>query len=192
MMIFQEQYVSPTFPFLSSTNWLFPDLSLIRSRSFIILQSPSPGWFLVYHSWKIMQKKKQKSNFTIGNMDTCTHVIFCSISLLDWSSTMGGVPDQAPAHTTVMAMNVVSLLPPGLSSSISQKNGTSNTPFTLYSRLLNQLYNRFDNRVERTATVRSTGSQTGLYNLYDNRLYTRYSRLSNRLSDNRLYRVNGA
>jgi len=38
------------------------------------------------------------------------------------------------------------------------------------------------NRVERTATVRSTGCQTGLYNRFDNRLYTRYSRLSNRLS----------
>jgi len=32
------------------------------------------------------------------------------------------------------------------------------------------LYNRFDNRVERTATVRSTGFQTGLYNRIDNRL----------------------
>ena len=78
---------------------------------------------------------------------------------------------------------------------------TSYTPFTWY--------NRFDNCVERTATVRSTGCQTGLYNQLDNRLYTRYSRLSdgfdnrlycvykhfNRLSkrfDNRLYRVNGA
>jgi len=37
------------------------------------------------------------------------------------------------------------------------------------------------NRVEQTATVRSTGCQTGLYNRFDNRLYTRYSRLSNRL-----------
>jgi len=35
---------------------------------------------------------------------------------------------------------------------------------------------RFDNRVERTATVRSTGYQTGLYNRFDNRLYTGYSR----------------
>jgi len=41
---------------------------------------------------------------------------------------------------------------------------------------------RFHNRVEGTA-VRSTGSQTGLYNRFDNRLYTRYSRLSNRLSN---------
>jgi len=56
----------------------------------------------------------------------------------------------------------------------------------------------FDNRVERTA-VHSTGRQTALYNRFDNRLYTRYSRLSNLLSnrldnrfDNRLYRVNGA
>ena len=47
---------------------------------------------------------------------------------------------------------------------------------------------RFDNRVERTATVRSTGCQTGLYNQIDNRLYTRYNRLSNRF-DNRLYCV---
>ena len=41
----------------------------------------------------------------------------------------------------------------------------------------------------------TTGCQTGLYNRFDNRLYTRYSRLSNHLSngfDNRLYRVNGA
>ena len=30
---------------------------------------------------------------------------------------------------------------------------------------------RFDKRVERKATVRSTGCQTGLYNLFDNRLY---------------------
>jgi len=38
-------------------------------------------------------------------------------------------------------------------------------------------------------TVRSTGCQTGLYNWFDNWLYTRYGRLSNRLSngfDNRL------
>jgi len=42
------------------------------------------------------------------------------------------------------------------------------------------LYNRFDKRVERTATVRPTGCQTGLYNRFDNRF------------DNRLYRVNGA
>ena len=43
--------------------------------------------------------------------------------------------------------------------------------------------------IQRTATVRSTGRQTGLYNRFDNRLYTRYIRLSNRLSngfDNRL------
>jgi len=39
------------------------------------------------------------------------------------------------------------------------------------------------NRVEQTATVRSTGCQTGLYNRFDNRLYTQYSRLSNRLSN---------
>jgi len=55
------------------------------------------------------------------------------------------------------------------------------TPFTRY--------NRFDNRVERTATVHSTGCQTGLSNRFDNRLYTPYSRLSVRLSngfDNRL------
>jgi len=46
----------------------------------------------------------------------------------------------------------------------------SNIPFTRYNRLSNRLLNlfdnRFDNRVERsrTATVRSTGCQTGLYN----------------------------
>ena len=57
----------------------------------------------------------------------------------------------------------------------------------------NRLSYRFDNSVERTATVRSNGCQTGLYNRFDNR------RLSNRLPngfddrfDNRLYRVNGA
>jgi len=45
----------------------------------------------------------------------------------------------------------------------------------------------------------TTGCQTGLYNRFDNRLYTRYSQFSKRLSnrfdnrfDNRLYRVNGA
>ena len=37
----------------------------------------------------------------------------------------------------------------------------------------------------------TTGCQTGLYNRFDNRLYTRYNRLSNRF-DNMLYRVNGA
>jgi len=61
-----------------------------------------------------------------------------------------------------------------------------NTPFTRYNRL--HFDKRFDNRVERTA-VRSTGFQTRLYNWFDNRLYTRYSRLSSRLSngfDNRL------
>ena len=48
------------------------------------------------------------------------------------------------------------------------------------------------NRVERTATVRSTGCQTRLYNRFDNRLYTRHNRLSNRFDNrfaNRLYRV---
>ena len=50
-------------------------------------------------------------------------------------------------------------------------------PFTRYSRL-----SRFDNRVEQTATVHSTSCHTGLYNWFDNRLYTRYSQLSNRLS----------
>jgi len=59
------------------------------------------------------------------------------------------------------------------------------------NRLSNRLSNGFDNRIERTTTVRSTGSRTGLYNRFDNRLYTRYNRLSNRF-DNRLYRVNGA
>jgi len=75
----------------------------------------------------------------------------------------------------------------------------SYTPFTRYNRLLNRFNNRFDNRVERTATVRSTGCQTGLYNLFVNRLYTRYNQLSNQTGlttdnrfDNRLYRVNGA
>jgi len=67
------------------------------------------------------------------------------------------------------------------------------TPFTRYNRLLNWhdncvertatvcstgcqtgLYNRFDNRVERTA-VRSTSCQTALYNRCDNRLYTLYT-----------------
>jgi len=48
----------------------------------------------------------------------------------------------------------------------------------LSNRLSNPFDNRFDNRVERTATVRSTGCQTGLYNRFDDRLYTRYSRLS--------------
>jgi len=56
--------------------------------------------------------------------------------------------------------------------------GFYDTPFTQYNRLSNPLSNRFDNRVERTATVRSTGCQTGLYNQFDNRLYTRYSWLS--------------
>ena len=57
------------------------------------------------------------------------------------------------------------------------------------------LYNRFDNRVERTATVRSTRlsnrvCQTGLYNRFDNRVErTATPCLSNRLYnrfDNRL------
>jgi len=45
----------------------------------------------------------------------------------------------------------------------------------------------------------TAGCQTWLYNQFDNRLYTRYNRLSNRFDnrfdnwfDNRLYRVNGA
>ena len=46
-----------------------------------------------------------------------------------------------------------------------------NTPFTRYNRLSNPFDNRFDNRVERTANVRATGCQTGLYNRFDNRLY---------------------
>jgi len=47
------------------------------------------------------------------------------------------------------------------------------------------LYNRFDNHVERTATVRATGCQSWFCNRLDNRLYTQYSRLSNGF-DNRL------
>ena len=49
-------------------------------------------------------------------------------------------------------------------------------------------------RVERTATVRSTGYQTGLYNRFnnrfDNRLYIHDT--AGCQIDNRLYRVNGA
>jgi len=48
---------------------------------------------------------------------------------------------------------------------------------------VNKHPNQFDNRVERTAAVRSTGCQTALYNRFDNRLSTRYSRLSKRLSN---------
>jgi len=43
----------------------------------------------------------------------------------------------------------------------------------------NSFDNLFDNHVERTATLRSTGCQTELYNQFDNRLYTRYNWLSN-------------
>ena len=50
-----------------------------------------------------------------------------------------------------------------------KKNGTSNTPFTLYSRLLNQLYNRFDNRLYRV-NKQPTGCQSGFDNCFDNRL----------------------
>ena len=46
------------------------------------------------------------------------------------------------------------------------------------------------NHVERTATVRSTGCPTGLYNRFDNRLYTRYSRLSSWLSNGFYNRLN--
>ena len=52
----------------------------------------------------------------------------------------------------------------------------------LYNRFDNRV-TRFDNRVERTAAVHSTGSQNGLYNWFDNWLCTRYSCLSNRLSN---------
>jgi len=58
-----------------------------------------------------------------------------------------------------------------------------NTPFTRYNRLTNRLYNQwmfiytiqpvvnpFDNCVEWTATVHSTGCQTVLYNRFDNRV----------------------
>jgi len=48
----------------------------------------------------------------------------------------------------------------------------SNTPFTRYNRLSNRLLNRYDNRVERTATVRSTGCQAGLYNRLKSTEYT--------------------
>ena len=41
---------------------------------------------------------------------------------------------------------------------------------------------RTDNRLYRV-NKHPTGCQTGLYNRFDNRLYTRYSRLSNRLSN---------
>jgi len=77
----------------------------------------------------------------------------------------------------------------GIFSTLLWKSTQLNTSFTRYNRLSIQLSNRFDNRVERTATVRSTGCETGLYNRFHNRLYTRHSRLSNWLSnetDNRL------
>jgi len=84
-----------------------------------------------------------------------------------------------------------------------------NTIQPVVKPVVKRVDNRFDNRVERTATVRSTDCQTGLYNRFDNRLYTRYSRfvkpveclytrynrLPNRFDnpfDNRLCRVNGA
>jgi len=42
--------------------------------------------------------------------------------------------------------------------------------YNLLQRVLGSSFdNWFDNRVERTATVRSTGCQTGLYNRSDNR-----------------------
>jgi len=44
----------------------------------------------------------------------------------------------------------------------------SHSPFTRYNRLSNRFDNLCDKRVERTATVRSTGCQTGLYNRFDN------------------------
>jgi len=46
-----------------------------------------------------------------------------------------------------------------------------NTPFTRYNRLSNRLYNRFDNHVERTATVRSTGCQTSLIPVWQPAVY---------------------
>jgi len=69
----------------------------------------------------------------------------------------------------------------------------SDTPFTRYNWLLNRLYSRFDNRLYHV-NKHPTGCQTGLYNRFNSRLYTRYSRyqtsrLSNQLSngfDNRL------
>jgi len=42
--------------------------------------------------------------------------------------------------------------------------------FTRYSRWFD---NRYDNRVERTAAVHTTGCQAALYNRFDNWLYTR-------------------
>jgi len=47
-----------------------------------------------------------------------------------------------------------------------------NTPFTRYNRLSIRLYNRFDNHVERTATVRSTGCQTSLIPVWQPAVYT--------------------
>jgi len=44
-----------------------------------------------------------------------------------------------------------------------------NTPFTRYNRLYG---------VNKHPTGCQTGCQTGLYNRFDNRLYTRYNRLS--------------
>jgi len=89
--------------------------------------------------------------------------------------------DQTQCKVTIEGMNDRWILTPWVPwvSRLKFNRWICYTPFTRYNRL--------SNHVERTATVRSTGCQTALYNRFDNRLYTPYSRF-----DNRLHRVNGA
>jgi len=94
-------------------------------------------------------------------------VLPCSVCMMDWLHLL----------LCLMTTHTLSVSVTGCATQRSRY-----TPFTRYNRSDNRLY-----RVNK----HPTGCQTGLYN----RLYARYSRLSNPFDnwfDNRLYRVNRA
>jgi len=92
---------------------------------------------------------------------------------------------------------------PGLTTGLTVVLNEQHCSFNrLSNRVVQPVWQtRFDNRIERTdcsfnTVVKPVVHQTGLYNRFDNRMYTRYNRLSNRFDngfdnefDNRLYRV---
>jgi len=110
------------------------------------------------------------------------HVQISRNFLCTLTVTVAGSSDDNAIRYVLPVLWTMSCVPRRIDSA-----GYPYTPFTRYIRLSNRLYNRFDNRLYTR------------YSRLSNRLYTRYNRLSNRFDncfdnriDNRLYRVNGA
>ena len=128
--------------------------------------------------------------------------------LHDTTSCQTGVGCQTGCTTSCCTTGSTTVL--NEQPAVSCKQTPVECLYTRYSWLLNRLYNRFDNRVERTAWTNSCSFnqlsnwdvkpvwKTPVYRIQPvvkpepaECLYTRYNRLSNRF-DNRLYHVNGA